>query len=45
MNLEIVFAEFGKTRGWNQTNLDENSRLDPTYSAVKQFFPEAKLVI
>jgi hypothetical protein len=45
MNLEIVFAEFGQTRGWNQTNLDENRRLDPTYSAVKQFFPEAKLVL
>ena len=45
MNLEIVFAEFGRTRGWNQTNLDENHRLDPTYSAVKQYFPEAKLVL
>ena len=45
MEIEIVFAEFGRSRGWNQTNLDENHRLDPTYSAVKQFFPEATVVL
>lgn len=45
MSLEIIFAEFGSNRGWNQTNLDENYRLDPTYSAVKQYFPEAKMTL
>ena len=45
MSLEIIFAEFDNKRGWNQTDLDESHRLDPTYSAVKQYFPEAKLTL
>ena len=45
MSLEIVFAEFGYKRGWNQTGLNESYRLDPTYSSVKQYFPDAKLTM
>jgi len=44
MNLEIIFAEFGKNRQ-NNNNLEfpEMGRLDPTYSSIKQYFPNAKL--
>ena len=38
MELEIIFAEFGKSRQ-NNNNLkfSEMGRLDPTYSSAKQY--------
>ena len=44
MNLEIIFAEFGENRQ-NNNNLEfpEMGILDPTYSSIKQYFPNAKL--
>jgi len=44
MKVEIIFAEFGPRK--NNNNLEFNmSRLDPTYSSVKQYFPDAKIVL
>ena len=45
MNLEIIFAEFGSRSNSNQPTFDKKFRLDPTYSSVKQYFPEAKITL
>ena len=44
MNLEIIFAEFGSRSNSNQ-NFSEKYRLDPTYTSVKNYFPEATYVL
>lgn len=44
MELEIIFSQFNiNTRGWK--NFEMNYRLDPTYSSVKKYFPNAKLTL
>ena len=43
MNIEIIFAEFGDRTISNQKWVRNIGRLDPTYSQVKQYFPDAKL--
>ena len=43
MNLEIIFAEFGDRSTANQKWVGDIGRLDPSYSQIKQYFPEAKL--
>ena len=44
MSIEIVFSEFGRSRqNNNKLTFSEIGRLDPTYSSVKQYFPEDKL--
>ena len=44
MELEIIFSQFNiNTRGWK--NFGMTHRLDPTYSSVKQYFPNAKLTL
>jgi len=43
MNLEIIFAEFGDRSTSNQKWVNDIGRLNPTYSSVKKYFPEAKL--
>ncbi len=45
MTLEFIFSEFGPRDKANQQWVSSLSRLDPTYSSVKQFFPEAKLTL
>ena len=45
MNLEIIFAEFGSRSNSNQPTFDKKFRLDPTYSSVKEYFPEAKITL
>jgi len=46
MNLEFIFAEFGKRSTANQpTSFTDEHRLDPTYSSVKRFFPSAKITL
>ena len=41
--LEIIFSEFGLRKDANQpAAFNDLHRLDPTYSSVKQYFPEAK---
>ena len=44
MNVEIIFAEFGGRGAANQKWESDIGRLDPTYSSVKEYFPEAKIV-
>jgi len=44
MNLEIIFAEFGDRSKANQKWNSDIGRLDPTYSQIKKYFPEAKIV-
>ena len=45
--LEIIFAQFNAAnRGWTSgkhPSFSLNRRLDPTYTQVKQYFPDAKL--
>ena len=46
MNIEFIFAEFGLRSNANQPDsFTDEYRLDPTYSSVKEFFPEAKLTL
>ena len=44
MSLEIIFAEFGDRSAANQKWVHDIGRLDPTYSQVKKYFPEAKII-
>ena len=44
MNVEIIFAEFGGRGAANQKWVSDIGRLDPTYSRVKKYFPEAKII-
>ena len=46
MNVEFIFSEFGLRTTANQPGgFTDEFRLDPTYSSVKQFFPDAKLTL
>ena len=46
MDVEFIFSEFGSRSTANQPNsFTGEFRLDPTYSSVKQYFPEAKLTL
>jgi len=45
MNIEFIFAEFGDRSTSNQNWVNDIGRLDPTYSSVKKYFPEAKLTL
>ena len=46
MNIEFIFSEFGLRTTANQPGgFTDEFRLDPTYSSVKQFFPDAKLTL
>ena len=46
MNIEIIFSEFGTRSTANQPkNFTDEFRLDPTYSSVKKFFPNAKITL
>ena len=46
MNVEFIFSEFGLRSTANQPDsFTDEYRLDPTYSSVKEFFPEAKLTL
>lgn len=46
MDVEFIFSEFGSRSTANQPNsFTDEFRLDPTYSSVKQYFPEAKLTL
>ena len=46
MNIEFIFSEFGLRSTANQPDsFTDEHRLDPTYSSVKEFFPEAKLTL
>jgi len=44
LNLEIIFAEFGDRSKANQKWNSNIGRLDPTYSQIIKYFPEAKIV-
>ena len=44
MNIEIIFAEFGDRSKANQKWNNNIGRLDPTYSQIKKYIPEAKIV-
>ena len=44
MSLEIIFSEFGDRSAANQKWVGDIGRLDPTYSQVKKYFPEAKII-
>ncbi len=46
MKIEFIFSEFGLRSSANQPDsFTDKHRLDPTYSSVKKFFPEAKLCL
>ena len=46
MNVEFIFSEFGLRSTANQPDsFTDEYRLDPTYSSVKKFFPQAKLTL
>ena len=46
MSVEFIFSEFGLRSTANQPgSFTDEYRLDPTYSSVKKFFPEAKLTL
>lgn len=45
MELEIIFAEFGSRTASNQPTFSAKYRLDPTYTSVKKYFPEANLIL
>ena len=45
MSLEIIFAEFGSRSNSNQPAFNDGLRLDPTYSSIKKYFPEAKITL
>ena len=44
MNIEIIFAEFGRRQNNNKIDF-KMPRLDPTYSSIKRYFPEAKCIL
>lgn len=44
MNIEIIFAEFGDRSKANQKWNNNIGRLDPTYSQIKKYIPEAKII-
>ena len=44
MNIEIIFAEFGDRSKANQKWNSDIGRLDPTYSQIKKYIPEAKII-
>ena len=44
MSLEIIFAEFGDRSSANQKWVSDIGRLDPTYSQIKEYFPEANVI-
>ena len=45
MKLEFIFSEFGPRTQANQQWINPIPRLDPTYSSVKTYFPNADLVL
>lgn len=45
MNIEFIFAEFGPREHANQQWQSKVPRLDPTYSSIKQYFPDANIVL
>ena len=46
MNIEFIFSEFGlRSEANHPESFTDEYRLDPTYSSVKQFFPDAKLTL
>jgi hypothetical protein len=46
MNIEFIFSEFGIRSNANQPeNFTDVYRLDPTYSSVKKFFPNAQITL
>jgi hypothetical protein len=45
MNIEIIFAEFGARTSSNQKWVTDLGRLDPTYMYVKQYLPEAQIIL
>tara|TARA_R110000765_G_scaffold96993_1_gene182592 strand:+ start:669 stop:1418 length:750 start_codon:yes stop_codon:yes gene_type:complete len=46
VSVEFIFSEFGLRLTANQPgSFTDEYRLDPTYSSVKEFFPEAKLTL
>ena len=45
MKIEFIFSEFGPRSQANQQWVNSIPRLDPTYSSVKTYFPEANLIL
>ena len=46
MDIEFIFSEFGSRSTANQPdNFTDEFRLDPTYSSIKKFFPNAKITL
>ena len=45
MNIEFIFSEFGSRSTANQSGFTDEFRLDPTYSSIKKFFPDAKITL
>ena len=45
MNIEVIFSEFGPRTLANQKWETQFPRLDPTYTSVKTYFPDAKIVV
>lgn len=46
INIEFIFAEFGEERvNAGGSSFVSNSRLDPTLSSLKKFFPNAKYTV
>lgn len=44
MSIEFIFAEFGPRQQANQQWESSIPRLDPTYSSIKRYFPDATIV-
>ena len=49
MKVEFIFSEFNDRSRTHHfkflTNYGERYRLDPTYSSIKQYFPDAKITV
>jgi hypothetical protein len=45
MNVDIIFSEFGPRSAANQKWSTQLSRLDPTYTTAKNYFPEANFIV
>ena len=49
MTVEFIFSEFNDRSRTHHfkflTNYGEKYRLDPTYSSIKQYFPDAKITV
>ena len=46
MTIEFIFSEFGSRSTANQPrSFTDEFRLDPTYTSVKRFFPDAKITL